>query len=52
MIGDRELDVMAGVNAGIASIAMDPDGLCPKGLPAPYASTYAELKRLILDIEE
>ena len=48
MIGDRELDVMAGVNAGIASIAMDPDGLCPKGLPAPYVSTYAELRKLIL----
>ncbi len=48
MIGDRELDVMAGVNAGIASIAMDPDGLCPRGLPAPYVSTYAELAGLLL----
>ncbi len=51
MIGDRELDVMAGVNAGIASVAMDPDGLCPKGLPAPYASSYEELRTLILQDE-
>lgn len=48
MIGDRELDVMAGVNAGIDAVALDPDGLCPKGLPAPYAKDYAELRKLIL----
>ena len=48
MIGDREIDVMAGVNAGIASIAMDPDGLCPPGLPAPYVHSYEDLRKLIL----
>lgn len=38
MIGDREIDLTAGKNAGIASALFDPEGYLP-GLPAEYRFT-------------
>ncbi len=38
MIGDREIDLAAGKNAGIASALFDPEGYLP-GLPAEYRFT-------------
>ncbi len=29
MVGDRVIDVQAGLNAGMAGVMLDPDGLCP-----------------------
>ncbi len=35
MVGDRVIDVQAGLNAGMAGVLLDPDGLCPD-MPEVY----------------
>ena len=43
MVGDREIDVMAGLNAGMHAICLDPDGFCPPIPGVPMVRSYAEL---------
>ena len=48
MVGDRDIDIEAGNNAGIRGVLFDPDGFYP-GLRADLrAGSMAELTRLLL----
>lgn len=43
MVGDREIDVAAGLNAGMHAVCLDPDGYCPAIPGVPLFHSYAEL---------
>ena len=43
MVGDRPIDIHAGLNAGISAICMDPDGLCPQIPGVPVFHSYEQL---------
>lgn len=51
MVGDRVLDVQAGLNAGMQGALFDPEGFCQGQAPTPYqyASMDALRKALIED---
>jgi len=48
MIGDRTIDLEAGLNAGIAAICLDPDGLCPSGREQAHVRDYGALDAFLL----
>lgn len=49
MLGDRLIDLGSGINAGMHAAILDPDGLCP-AYDIPYrASSFAEMKKLLID---
>ena len=47
MIGDRSIDVNAGLNAGMNGIYMDPDGFCKPLAGIPVFHDYRALMRYI-----
>lgn len=48
MVGDRDIDIEAGHNAGTRGVLFDPDGFYPKVQAELYATSMAELTRLLL----
>ncbi|HIS42637.1 MAG TPA: HAD-IA family hydrolase [Candidatus Limiplasma pullicola] len=48
MVGDRDIDIEAGHNAGMRGVLFDPDGFYPKVQAELYATSMAELTRLLL----
>ncbi len=51
MVGDRALDVEAGLNAKMSGVLLDPDGLCREA-PTPYKyTTFAEFKKALVDVD-
>lgn len=48
MVGDRDIDLAAGKNAGIASCLFDPDGYYPDTPADHRVSSMAELEALLL----
>ena len=51
MAGDREIDLAAGLNAGMNAICLDPDGFCPPIDCIPAFHDYRSLSSYILGIE-
>ncbi len=48
MLGDRTIDLDAGINAGMSCALLDPDGLCPSDVPTPFrAHSFAEMRTLL-----
>lgn len=43
MVGDREIDLAAGLNAGMNAICLDPDGFCPPINDVPSFHDYQAL---------
>lgn len=52
MIGDRALDVEAGLNAGMHGALFDPEGFCGADAPTPYRFDSMDALRLALIEEE
>lgn len=48
MVGDRDIDIQAGHNAGMRGILFDPDGFYPDLRAELRAGSMAELRRLLL----
>lgn len=48
MIGDRDIDVQSGQNAGIAGVLFDPDGFYPELKAEGRVKSMAELERWLL----
>ncbi|MBO4836470.1 MAG: HAD hydrolase-like protein, partial [Clostridia bacterium] len=51
MVGDRVLDVEAGLNAGMCGALFDPDDFCKGQAPTPYQYPSMDALRLAL-VEE
>ncbi len=52
MVGDREIDLSAGLNAGISAICLDPDGFCHPIPSVPSFHDYNSLSSFFLDNTE
>lgn len=50
MIGDRDIDILSGQNAGMAGILFDPDGFYPSLKVEGRAKDMDELCRVLLDM--
>ena len=48
MVGDRDIDIEAGHNAGMRGVLFDPDGFYPNVQTELYARSMAELTRLLI----
>ncbi|MDD3336599.1 MAG: HAD-IA family hydrolase [Eubacteriales bacterium] len=48
MIGDRDIDILSGLNAGMSGIIFDPDGYCAAMDSIPRTKSMNELRDLIL----
>ena len=48
MVGDRDIDIEAGHNAGMRGVLFDPDGFYPNVQAELYAGSMAELTRLLI----
>lgn len=48
MVGDRDIDIEAGHNAGMRGVLFDPDGFYPNVQAELYARSMAELTRLLI----
>ena len=49
MVGDRMIDLMAGLNAGMHAICIDPDGFCPPPEDIPLFHDFAALNGSFLE---
>lgn len=50
MLGDREIDVLAGMNAGMTGVLFDPEGYCGPSQAAYRFTSLEEIQRTLVNI--